>query len=161
MILSDKSIAQQISAGRIGVDPEPRPDQYQPASLDVRIGGEIYNPRHDAYTTYEDTIPVIPGDRLLGTTVETIDLPNDLAADLSGRSTVGREGVIVHFTAGWCDPGWTGQITLELYNFDDDIHEFEVGDRVGQLVFFPLDQPSSGYDGQYDGQEGPTKAGDL
>jgi dCTP deaminase len=100
---------------------------------------------------------LIPGKRYLGHTKETIGLPNDIAAQLAGRSSIGRQGVIVHKTAGWIDPGFEGDITLELMNFGSEPVDLQAGERIAQLVFFKLDYPSEGYDGSYQNQSGPTQ----
>jgi dCTP deaminase len=99
-----------------------------------------------------------PGVRYLGETEESVRLPNDVAAQLAGRSSIGRLGVIVHKTAGWVDPGFQGSITLELMNLGDEPVHLEAGERVAQLVFFKLDERSSGYDGNYQNQSGATKS---
>lgn len=157
MILSDKDIAEALTEGRIGCDPAPELSQYQPASLDVRLGDHFIKPRYDEHFT-QDPLVLDPDERILATTQETIELPNDLAAQLAGRSTIGRMGVIVHKTAGWIDPGFEGQITLEMYNMGRETVRLDVGMRVAQLVFFQLSSSSSGYDGHYQGQQGATEA---
>lgn len=161
MILSDKTIRQHLDHPRltesISADPQPTEEQIQPASLDVRLGREVYSFLRDRSVKRSEH-KLHPGERYLGHTKETIDLPNNIAAQLAGRSSIGRQGVIVHKTAGWIDPGFTGEITLELMNLGNEPVELEEGERVAQLVFFPLDMPSSGYDGSYQQQEGATQA---
>lgn len=157
MLLSDRTIENHISTDKIGVDPKPSSEQIQPASLDVRLGNNLY----EFYTNQESqqrAHNLQPGQRYLGHTVEEISLPNNIAAQLAGRSSIGRQGVIVHKTAGWIDPGFSGQITLELMNLGKEPVMLNRGERVAQLVFFKLDQYSTGYDGSYQGQEGATKA---
>ena len=157
MILSDKAIQQALDDDVIGLEPEYEEEQIQPASFDVRLGGQLYDVENDTYKS-SMTLTLEPGKAYIGHTLDNIKLPTDIAAQLTGRSSVGRRGVIIHKTAGWIDPGFCGQITLELYNFSNTVQKFVVGDRIGQLVFFPLDQDSDGYDGQYQNQEGPTHA---
>jgi len=143
--------------GDIGCDPLPTEEQIQPASLDVRLGNEFAElARGDEFKFEREKLTLKPGVRYLGHTKEIIDLPNDIAAQLAGRSSIGRRGVIVHKTAGWIDPGFKGQITLELMNLGDGEVVLEEGERIGQLVFSKLDQPSSGYEGGYQGQTGAT-----
>lgn len=156
MILSDATIRSYISDGTIGVEPEPKPTQYQPASLDVRLGREIYDTTTDTFIS--GRLEFKPGIPYIAHTVDKIDLPDWIAAMLTGRSSVGREGLIVHKTAGWIDPGFTGQLTLEVYNFGDESVHLDPGDRVAQLVFFRTDRPTSGYDGVYQEQTGITKS---
>jgi dCTP deaminase len=157
MILSDKGIEHAINTDRIGCEPQPTEEQIQPASLDVRLSNEVYHFDEDK-TVKSFQHRLQPGKRYLGDTEEVIDLPNDIAASIAGRSTIGRMGVIVHKTAGWVDPGFTGSLTLELMNLGNKPVDLEAGMRVAQLVFFQLYQPSSGYDGSYQGQTTPTKA---
>jgi len=158
MILSDRAIASALDRGELISEYSPDVNQIQPASLDVRISDELYE--IDAETKhYSDPLFIEPGTRYLASTMETVNLPNDIAAQLAGRSSIGRRGLIVHKTAGWIDPGFEGEITLELYNLGEKPVLLRAGERVAQLVFFKLDQESTGYDGQYQGQSGPTEAG--
>jgi len=158
MILSDKAIMDALDHSDIEVDPKPTPQQIQPASLDVRLGGVLYNCDSDVYAKSVNDHVLHPDTRYLGYTKESITLPNDVAAQLTGRSTIGRLGIIVHKTAGWIDPSFEGQITLELYNLGNEPVRLDVGQRVAQLVFFQLDQSSSGYSGKYQEQQGITEA---
>lgn len=156
MILSDRSIEKAIDRDEIGIDPTPSSEQIQPASLDVRLGRELYHFDGDKRVTSPQH-RLQPGERYLGHTNSTIELPDDIAAQLAGRSSVGRQGVIVHKTAGWIDPGFKGQITLELMNLGNEPVDFHAGERVAQLVFFRLDHPSEGYSGSYQNQSGATQ----
>lgn len=158
MILSDGSIADAIEAGEIGVDPDVRGNQIQPGSLDVRFGGNLYDAHLDMVegAPVGETLELRPWTFYIGHTRDEVSLPNDISAQLTGRSTFGRKGVVVHMTAGWIDPGFEGQITLEMFNFGMKPIEIEVGQRVAQLVFFRMDEESSGYDGRYQGQDGIT-----
>jgi len=161
MILSDKSIEASIYNNVVGVDPNPTADQYQPASLDVRLGTNLYNADTGTATQSHESHTIAPQTRYIAHTHETIRLPRSLAAQLTGRSTVGRKGIIVHKTAGWIDPSFEGQITLEVYNLGTEPVELPVYGRVAQLVFFQLDEPSDGYDGQYQGQTGIETSGTI
>lgn len=153
MLLNDMEITRRLDVD-INVEPEIELDQIQPASLDVRLGDEAYSPELGVYRD-GDTLLIEPGEFVLGTTLEHIELPNDVAAQLTGRSSIGRQGIVVHATAGWIDPGFRGQITLEIYNMSHETVALERGSRVAQLVFFqmisPADEP---YDGQYQDQVG-------
>lgn len=152
MILSESSIKSMIDAGSIVIDPDPRDDQFQPASLDLRIGDSLFDKAHDEEV---DELVLEPWRPYLGFTLDRIELPNDVAAFMTGRSSVGRGFVVVHKTAGWIDPGFRGQLRLEMFNFGMTRFELEPGQRVAQLVFIPTDKPTDGYDGQYQDQEGP------
>jgi dCTP deaminase len=154
MLLNDSAIRRYIDEQSIKIEPDITDEQIQPASLDVRMGEEAYAPESDTKLG-GDMIAIDPGQFLLGTTLDRIEMPSFLAAQLTGRSSIGRKGVIVHATAGWIDPGFNGQITLEMFNMSHETVWFEPGDRVAQLVFFPLTAPAlEPYDGQYQDQVG-------
>lgn len=158
MILSDRTIDKYLTSGKIYVEPNTDVDQLQPCSLDVRMGEHLYDFYRDEEYDYSDGVVLLePWTFYIGHTLDHIYLPKDIAAQLTGRSSVGRRGVVIHKTAGWIDAGFEGQITLEIFNFSLDPVEIDVGERVGQLVFFPTDRPTMGYDGQFQGQEGITK----
>ena len=98
-----------------------------------------------------------PGEFVLGTTLERIGIPNDLVARLEGKSSLGRLGLLIHSTAGYIDPGWFGDITLELSNVSRLPITIYAGMRIGQLSFQQLTTPvDNPYSGKYQGQEGPT-----
>lgn len=161
MILSDESIRYHLEYPHfketIEVEPSPDDEQIQPASLDVRLGRELYHFKGD-HSVKSPQHRLQPGERYLGHTKETVSLPNHIAAQLAGRSSIGRQGIIVHKTAGWIDPSFNGTITLELMNLGNEPVTLESGERIAQLVFFKLDSPSEGYDGKYQGQQSPTTA---
>lgn len=156
MILADRTIASMISDGEIGVEPIIRGEQIQPASLDLRLGRKLYDcsAGTEHHRAEGDEHRFRPGVPYIGHTVDRITLPDHIGAFLTGRSSVGRAGMIVHKTAGWIDPGFSGELTLELYNFAGEEETLEVGERVAQLVFFRTDRDTRGYDGQYQGQTG-------
>jgi len=156
MLLSDKTIREHVENGKIVVEPDYRDEQIQPCSFDIRLGDQLYRPATDATSVDENSHVLQPGEAYIGHTLDYVELPLDVAAQLTGRSSIGRQGVIIHKTAGWIDSGFRGEITLELYNFSEDSVVLDVGSRVGQLVFFQLDQESTGYDGRFQDQRGPT-----
>lgn len=120
MILADWQIRQLVNEKRMTIHPLPEPDAYQPASLDIRIG-------HD--------VAIKPGQLVLGHTLEYIEVPANIAIQLSGKSSLGRLGLLIHVTAGWIDPGFKGQIVLELVNLSTWPIVLAEADYVGQLVF--------------------------
>lgn len=161
MLLSDRSIEDLLEQGEITVDPAVEAEQIQPASLDVRFGNELYDVANDELMEieYGEEHVLEPGVPYLGHTQDVVDIPNYLASQLTGRSSYGRLFVTVHQTAGWLDPGFKGDITLEIYNLNVEPIEIEAGERVGQMVFFWTDRRTRGYDGQYQGQRGITRSG--
>ncbi|WP_276271087.1 dCTP deaminase [Haloarcula litorea] len=180
MILSDADILRRLEAGDLVVEPLDDPDiQIQPASIDLRLGREFLEFQHanipcihpnseDEVADYveETTVPedgeyiLHPGDFVLGTTHERVAIPDDLIAHVEGRSSLGRLAIVVHATAGLCDPGYQGQITLELSNLGTAPVALTPGMRISQLTFTELktaaDRPYGSERGsKYQGQSGP------
>lgn len=143
-------------------------EQIQPASIDIRLGntfsivedtstGIINLENEIKYKTItSDSYILLPNQFVLATTMEYFDLPDDLTAFVEGRSSLGRMGLFIQ-NAGWVDPGFKGEITLELYNANRCAIELKSGRRVGQLVFAKMDQTAlNPYNGKYQGQRGAT-----
>ncbi|MFI3238039.1 MAG: dCTP deaminase [Lachnospiraceae bacterium] len=167
MILSDKTIIKMLEEKSLGIEPLVE-GQIQPASVDVRLGntfsiiedspsGIITMEEELQYKTITtDTYVLLPGQFVLATTMEYFHMPNDLTAFVEGRSSLGRMGLFIQ-NAGWVDPGFHGEITLELFNANRCAIELKAGRRVGQLVFAQLDQEAlNPYKGKYNGQRGAT-----
>jgi dCTP deaminase len=158
MILSDADILRRLDEGDLVVEPLADPEiQVQPASVDLRLGREFLEFQHanipcihpnseqevDEYvdeTHVEEGGEYIlhPGDFVLGTTVERVAIPDDLIAHVEGRSSLGRLAIVVHATAGLCDPGFSGKITLELSNLGTAPVALTPGMRISQLTFTEL-----------------------
>ena len=180
MILSDDDILARLEAGDLVVDPIDDIDmQVQPASVDLRLGEEflefqraniscIHPNREEEISEYVDETVVPegdefilhPGDFVLGTTKERVAIPDDLVAHVEGRSSLGRLAIVVHATAGLCDPGYEGQITLELSNLGTAPVALTPGMRISQLTFTELTSPAARPYGaergsKYQGQSGP------
>ena len=143
-------------------------EQIKPASVDVRLGdtfsivedsssGIINLDNEIKYKTIQtDTYVLLPGQFVLATTMEYFELPNNLTAFVEGRSSLGRMGLFIQ-NAGWVDPGFKGEITLELFNANRCAIELKAGRRVGQLVFAEMDRDAlKPYNGKYQGQKGAT-----
>lgn len=167
MILSDKTITKMLGEGTLEITPLTE-SQIQPASVDIRLGdtfsivedsceGIITLNNNIKYKTIKtDTYILLPGQFVLATTKEFISLPNDLTAFVEGRSSLGRMGLFIQ-NAGWVDPGFKGEITLELFNANRCAIELKAGRRVGQLVFAKMDETAlHPYNGKYQGQTGAT-----
>ncbi|MFC5277253.1 dCTP deaminase [Halorubrum rubrum] len=180
MILSDSDILDRLAAGDLVIEPLADVDQQvQPASVDLRLGERflefqrtnipcIHPTEADEVGEYvtESTVPegeefiLHPGDFVLGTTTERVEIPDDLVAHVEGRSSLGRLAIVVHATAGLCDPGYKGQITLELSNLGTAPVALSPGMRVSQLTFTELksaaDRPYGSERGsKYQDQDGP------
>lgn len=178
MLLSDRDIRAEIEAGRVRLDPF-EADMVQPASVDVRIDRFFRLFDNHKYASIDPSLAqeqltrvvevapdepymLHPGEFVLASTYEQVTLPDDVAARLEGKSSLGRLGLLTHSTAGFIDPGFTGHITLELSNMATLPIALWPGMKIGQLCFFRLSSPSRnpyGSDGnqnRYRGQRGPT-----
>ena len=167
MILSDKTLLQMLEEQTLTITPLEK-GQIQPASVDVRLGdtfsivedssiGVITLGSEIQYKTIKtDTYVLLPGQFVLATTIEYFHLPANLTAFVEGRSSLGRMGLFIQ-NAGWVDPGFQGEITLELFNANRCAIELRSGRRVGQLVFAKLDASAlNPYNGKYQRQRGAT-----
>ncbi|AJT42039.1 dCTP deaminase [Psychromicrobium lacuslunae] len=178
MLISDRDIRTQIDAGRIVLDPF-EPSMVQPSSVDVRIDKlfRLFDNHKYAHIDPSEEQPELtrlvevaddepfilhPGEFVLGSTYETVTLPDDVAARLEGKSSLGRLGLLTHSTAGFIDPGFSGHVTLELSNMATLPIKLWPGSKIGQLCFFQLSSPaehpygSGEYGNRYQGQRGPT-----
>lgn len=178
VLLSDRDIKSQIDSGRVVLDPY-EPSMIQPSSIDVRldrlfrlfdnhkypfIDPAAEQPELTRLVEVDASEPFIlhPGEFVLGSTYEQITLPDDVAARVEGKSSLGRLGLLTHATAGFVDPGFSGHVTLELSNVATLPIKLWPGMKIGQLCFFQLTSPaehpygSSEYGSHYQGQRGPT-----
>jgi dCTP deaminase len=179
-VLSDGTIREFVAAGRIQIDPWD-PEMVQPASVDLRLGDSFrvfHNHRTSAIDlrnppdnlTEEVVIPedepfvIHPGEFCLGRTLEWVRIPNDIVARIEGKSSLGRLGLIVHATAGFCDPGFEGTLTLELNNLTRVPIKLYPNLPIAQLSFMTLDRPaqtpygSPGLGSHYQGQTAATES---
>jgi dCTP deaminase len=157
-VLSDGSILELVQAGRIRIDPWD-PGLVQPASVDLRLGDSFrvfHNHRTSAIdlrdppenlteeviVAPDESFVIHPGEFCLGRTLEWVELPDDIVARIEGKSSLGRLGLIVHATAGFCDPGWQGTLTLELNNLTRVPIKLWPGLEIAQLSFMALDRPA-------------------
>ena len=167
MILSDKTIREMMKAGTLDISPIME-NQIQPASVDIRLGNTYSIVEEDSggivslsqeikyRTISSDRYLLLPGQFVLATTIEYFKIPANLTAFVEGRSSIGRLGLFIQ-NAGWVDPGFEGEITLELYNAGKCAIELESGRRIGQLVFAKLDRDAQvPYNGKYQKQRGAT-----
>jgi dCTP deaminase len=178
MILSDRTIREEVAAGRIVIDPFDE-GCVQPSSVDLHVDA-VFRVFHNARYPYIDVrqpmedlteevkVPgdepfiLHPGEFVLGATLERIALPDDLVARLEGKSSLGRLGLLIHSTAGYVDPGWDGYLTLELSNVANLPITIYPGMKIGQISFFRLTTAAESPYGsreagsKYQGQRGPT-----
>lgn len=185
MVLNDRQIIEAVCRGELlvpdravntasdyvdyAIDLQER-GQIQPASVDVTLGSSfieiaehtggvntmnskiLYN---EVYPI-DDRVTIQPCSFLLATTQEFLNIPNDVTCFVEGRSSIGRMGLFVQ-NAGWVDPGFRGEITLELFNASKVPIQLEVGRRIAQLVFVKMSDPCRApYQGKYQRQSGAT-----
>ena len=178
MVLSDHTIKEELAKGRIVVEPLME-GSIQPASVDLRLDKTVLvfrnsrlpyiDVRQDVSDLTEpeeitDDQPFIlhPGEFILASTLEHIEIPSDIVARLEGKSSLGRIGLLIHSTAGYVDPGWKGHLTLELSNVANLPIALYFGMPIGQLSFLRLTTPaenvygSSALNSKYLGQTQPT-----
>jgi dCTP deaminase len=177
-VLSDRDIRAALESGDVRIKPYD-PKDLQPSSVDLHLDRSFRVFRNNRYPfidvrspqpdltellTVADDEPFVlhPGEFVLGQTLEWVELPNDLVARLEGKSSLGRLGLLIHSTAGYVDPGWKGNLTLELSNVANLPIALYFGMKIGQISFFkmssaverPYGSPSLG--SKYQGQSEPT-----
>ena len=178
MILSDRSIREALSAGRIVIDPLDE-GCLQPSSIDVKVSNLFRVFRNHSHAVIDvkkeladltelvemkpdEAFVLHPGEFVLGSTLERVAIANDLVARVEGKSSLGRLGLLIHSTAGFIDPGFSGHVTLELSNVATLPITLYPGMKIGQLCLFRLSSPaehpygSERYGSRYQGQRGPT-----
>ena len=178
MLLSDRDIRAEITAGRVAVEPFAE-SMIQPSSVDVRLDRFFRVFENHKYSVIDPSIEqseltrevvvepnehfiLHPGEFVLASTYEIITLPDDIAGRLEGKSSLGRLGLLTHSTAGFIDPGFSGHITLELSNVANLPVKLFPGMKIGQLCLIKLSSPaehpygSAVYASRYQGQRGPT-----
>lgn len=184
VILSDRSLREQIESDRIVIDPFDE-SLVQPSSIDVRISNlfrvfrnhtravidvkadtrdltELVEIPADENGVGDDAFMLHPGEFVLGSTLERIGVPDDLVGRVEGKSSLGRLGLLIHSTAGFIDAGFDGHITLELANVASLPITLYPGMKIGQVSFMQMTSPADHPYGQgaagskYQGQRGPT-----
>lgn len=176
MILSDRDILNRIKKGEIKIEPFDK-KALQPSTVDLHLADKVrvFENWQIGVVDVSQKIDVSrvvkidkkgfiihPGEFLLGATVEKIALPADIAAKLEGRSSLGRLGLVVHATAGYVDPGFSGWLTFELSNLSRLPIRIYAGMKIAQICFFQMSSPvihpygSQKLGSKYQGQKGPT-----
>lgn len=182
MILSDKDIRAVIASGRVKVSGFDGPRHIHAASMDLHLSNIFKVYEHSKFAVLDprkmetlhanmrtiviegdDPFLVQPGEFILGVTKEKITVPDDLVVRVEGRSSLGRLGILVHSTAGFVDPGFSGTITLEISNVNRLPVALYPGMRICQLAFLTMSSPAeTPYDkkpgSKYMGQELPEES---
>jgi dCTP deaminase len=180
VLLSDRDIRIEVDKGRIVLDPYDQ-GMIQPSSVDIRLDRYFRVFENHRYPHIDPSLnqpdltrgvepngeePFIlhPGEFVLGSTYEKVTLPDDVAARLEGKSSLGRLGLLTHSTAGFIDPGFSGHVTLELSNVATLPIKLWPGMKIGQFCFFRLSSPAEQPYGsqvigsRYQDQRGPTQS---
>lgn len=179
MVLSDRTIREEIAKGRIIIEPLDS-SCIQPASVDIHLDKKLLvfrTWRHPFYIDVKQSLDNLtelveiseenpfflhPGEFVLASTLESITLPDDIVARLEGKSSLGRIGLLIHSTAGYVDPGWQGHLTLELSNVAKLPITLYYKMKIGQISFLRLTSPADrvygaeGLGSKYQGQTEPT-----
>ncbi|MBD85305.1 MAG: dCTP deaminase [Chloroflexi bacterium] len=178
MVLSDRTIREELAKGRIVINPLEE-GCIQPASVDLHLDRNLLVFRNNKIpyidvrasserltdmVTMADDDPFMlhPGEFVLGSTLEHVEVPSDLVARLEGKSSLGRIGLLIHSTAGYVDPGWKGHLTLELSNVSNFPITLYHRMKIGQISFLKLTTPadvlygSAELGSKYQGQQDPT-----
>ncbi len=158
VVLSDRDIKQLLQSGELVIK-DIVEDQVGSCSIDLRLGSMFRVFKHAEVThidpregfaeelmdvvtkTEEDPFIIHPGEFVLGSTIEHVEIPRHLVARLDGRSSWGRLGIIIHSTAGSVQPGYAGQLTLEIANISKVPVKLWPGSRICQLTFERLSSP--------------------
>lgn len=180
MILSDRDIRAALESGRIKIDPPIDLDAHLGScSIDFRLGGHFMVFEHSKHSYIDprqgqsigDSMRsiIVPedeafimqaGDFALASTIESLELPDDLLGRLEGRSSIARLGITVHSTAAVFEPGWTGTATMELSNLGRMAVALYPGMRICSFTFEQLSSPAQApyrakVGNKYAGQTGP------
>lgn len=177
MILSDRSIKEAVKKGLIEIRPYFE-DCVQPSSLDVHLDNKflVFNKTQHAVIDVKErqdnlmkpvtlgdneAFVLHPGEFVLGSTLEWVKLPSNIAGRIEGKSSLGRLGLLIHSTAGFIDPGWEGKLTLELSNASPLPIKIYPKMKIGHISFVQMttdvEKPygSPGLGSHYKGQKGP------
>jgi|TARA_B110000263_G_scaffold241110_1_gene245012 dCTP deaminase len=180
MVLSDRDIKAAIKDGIIGIDPYFEKD-VQPASVDLHLEKKllVFNNSNAPFIDLKKELPDLnrpvlikddepfilhPGEFVLGSTLEKITIPSSMVARIEGKSSLGRLGLLIHSTAGFVDPGFNGNLTLELANVSRLPITLYYGMRIGQISFQQMtseaERPygSPELKSRYQGQKDPTES---
>src|SRR3954464_2415934 len=177
-VLSDRDIRAAMQAGRVRIDPYD-PTCLQPSSVDLHLDADFRVFRNNRYPYIDVRAPqpdltelvtiaadepfiLHPNEFVLGQTLEWVELPDDLVGRIEGKSSLGRLGLLIHSTAGYVDPGFKGNLTLELSNVANLPIALYFGMKIGQISFFRMSSPvarphgSKELGSKYQGQSRPT-----
>lgn len=158
-VLSDRDLKKLIKQGKLIIQ-SIKEEDIQPASIDLHLGFDLKNMDDEVIDLRQEDYILKPNEFILGSTEEYVEIPEDLVASVEGRSSIGRLGITAHITAGWIDPGFKGNITLEIHNVSNKPFKLKKDMSICQLVFQTLssrcERPygSKGLNSKYQNSEG-------
>ena len=148
-ILTKEEILKEIGRGTISIEPLDR-HQVGPGSIDLRLGNEfrVFKKLRNALTVDEqlsledltervavqESFTLMPGETVLGITLERIKLPANICGWLEGRSRFARIGLVIHMTASFVQPGIDNRQVLEIGNLAPFPLVLKPGVRICQIV---------------------------
>lgn len=177
MVLAIDKIKEEMETGELSINPVlDKEEQFQGAKVDLRLDNVFWRiqaeeqTHHNTRESFDElldkiTIPysgdeaefiLHPGEFALAQTFEYVDLPSDLLGRLGGRSSIARQGIVVHATASVIDPGYMGYITLELTNFGSVPVVLHPRQRIAAITFERVEGKSKEYQGKFGGAGGPV-----
>ena len=158
MILSDRDIDHIIKSGKAFLVNPYNEEMLQPNSIDLTLGDELKTVGGKSIDLRQSSYKIKPMEFLLGSTMEKVHIPHDLCGHIDGKSSIGRLGVFVHVSSGFIDSGFTGNVTLEIFNCSDKEFELYHGMSICQIVFetltSPVAKPYGTRDNHYQNSEG-------
>ena len=158
MILSDRDIDQIIKSGKAFLINPYNEEMLQPNSVDLTLGDELKTVNGKSIDLTQGSYKIKPMEFLLGSTGEKVNIPFDLCGHVDGKSSIGRLGVFVHVSSGFIDSGFSGNITLEIFNCSDKEFELYHGMPICQIIFetltSPVEVPYGRRDNHYQHSEG-------
>lgn len=183
MVLSDREIKKSLTSKHIVIKPKPDLNkQLGSCSLDLRLGNifRVFDHSKFAYVdpynkdigekvtkeikvTGDEPFIIQPSDFVLATTIEYVEIPDDLTGRLEGRSSIGRLGIVIHSTAAHIECGFRGKITLEIANMGKMPVALYPGMRICSISFEELSSPAETpyykkRGAKYVGQNGPDES---
>ena len=167
MILSDRDIDHIIKSGQAFLVNPYNEEMLQPTSVDLTLGSELKTVHNKSIDLSQDSYKLKPMEFILGSTSEKVHIPYDIVGHIDGKSSIGRLGVFIHISSGFIDSGFTGNVTLEIFNASDKPFELYHGMSICQIVFetltSPVVKPYGTRDNHYQNSDGTvlSKYGEL
>lgn len=138
MILSDGDIVKELMYGGLKIIPKPSDECIQPCSVDLHLAQDLKTLDGKTIDIAQQSYKLKPKEFILASTVEYVEIPKHLCGQVEGRSSIARNGIMIHITSGFIDAGYNGNITLEVFNASEKEFELSWGLSICQIVFHSL-----------------------